>query len=125
MKTTKPLLCGLLQRLVGLIPALGGSLLPARSAAESPASAVAADARLQSLDGAWQIAADPNDQGRTGQWYDPARFPLAAARAIQVPGNINETWPNPGPLDKASAANLGWYRLEFIPKTAAEPGLRT
>jgi hypothetical protein len=99
-------------------------LLPLRSGAASWASAVAADARVQSLDGAWQIVSDPHDQGRAAAWNDPARFPRAAARPIQVPGNINEAWPNPTPLGSPESANLAWYCRTFTPEKA-EPGRRS
>ena len=90
-----------------------------------PKGAAIPCARLQSLDGAWQIAPDKDDQGLAGQWCDPSRFPAAAARPIQVPGNINETWPNPAPINEAQAANLDWYLRTFTPERAEAPGLRS
>ncbi len=101
------------------------AMLALESAADSPRDAAIPVERLQSLDGTWEIARDQNDLGRVGQWYQPSRFPTAVARPIQVPGNINETWPNPAPILEARAANLDWYLLTFTPKTAAGPGLRS
>ena len=80
--------------------------------------------RLQSLDGRWEIARDANDTGRTGRWYDPTAFPADSARAIEVPGNINEAWPNPAPVLSPAAANLVWYRRTFTPEIAGAPNLR-
>ena len=114
-------------RVLGSIPiliAVLGGLLQNRGAAEPPANAADPGARLQSLDGVWQIAPDTHDQGIAGRWYDPARYPAAAARPIQVPGNINEAWPNSAPVEQGKAANLDWYMLAFTPETAAAPGLR-
>jgi hypothetical protein len=110
---------------VSVLAALLGAMLPRLCAQDSPADASAHSGRLQSLDGVWQIAQDQNDQGRAGRWYEPSHFPAAAARAILVPGNINEAWPNPAPLFEPRAANLDWYMLTFVPKTAAGPGLRS
>jgi hypothetical protein len=78
-------------------------------------------AATQSLDGTWQIVPDAKNVGLTEHWYEPAVFPAAAARPIQVPGNINEAWPNPTPLDEPGAANLDWYRLAFAPSFTATP----
>jgi hypothetical protein len=112
-----------LRRIPLLIAVLGG-LIQDRGAAEPAVKAADPGVRLQTLDGVWQIAPDPHDRGVAGQWYDPARFPAAAARPIQVPGNINEAWPNSAPLEQDKAANLDWYMLAFTPETAAAPGLR-
>lgn len=87
-------------------------------------AAPALRAATQSLDGSWQIAADAKDVGLTEHWYEPAVFPAAAARPIVVPGNINEAWPNPTPLEEPGAANLDWYRLAFLPGFAAAPAHR-
>ena len=86
--------------------------------------APALGAATQSLDGNWQIAADAKNVGLTEHWYEPAVFPAAAARPIAVPGNINEAWPNPTPLEEPGAANLDWYRLAFVPGFAATAGHR-
>ncbi len=110
---------------ISLLVAVLGGLLQDRSAAEAPAAASEAGAGLQSLDGVWQIAPDPRDQGVASQWYDPARFPAAAARPIPVPGNINEAWPNPAPLEAKQAANRDWYLKAFTPETPTGPGLRS
>ena len=119
---TRPSFCGLLRRRLFLI-LVPWFLSPDRGAAEASTTAVAPDARLQSLDGVWQIAPDRLDQGHADKWYDPSRFPAAAARPIQVPGNINETWPNPAGLDLEQAANLDWYLRTFTPGKTT-PGLR-
>jgi len=100
-------------------------MLQLRASADPSREAPAQDTHRQSLDGAWLIAQDTHDQGVAGQWYEPSRFPAAAAHAIQVPGNINEAWPNPAPIFQPQAANLDWYMLTFVPKTAAGPGLRS
>lgn len=93
-------------------------------AAASWAETVVADPRVQSLDGEWQIANDAKDLGRTQAWNEPARFPAADARPIQVPGNINEAWPNPATLGTPESANLDWYRKVFTPGPA-ESGRRS
>jgi hypothetical protein len=105
-----------------LIAVLGG-LLQERGAAEPEMNAAHSGARLQSLDGTWQIAPDAHDEGVASKWYDPARFPAGAARPVQVPGNINEAWPNSAPLEQAKAANLDWYMLVFTTEIAVAPGL--
>jgi hypothetical protein len=46
-----------------------------------------------SLNGEWQIAQDPHDDGVKGGWFDADKFPAAQARAIQVPGVITEVFP--------------------------------
>ncbi len=105
-----------------LAAALGASL---QSLCATETVAAAQGAYAQSLDGTWQIAQDKNGQGRADQWYDPSRFPEAAARPIQVPGNINEAWPNPAPLELKQAANLDWYLKTFTPEKAPAQGLRS
>jgi hypothetical protein len=74
----------------------------------------------QSLDGSWQIVADPSDQGHAAHWGAPAQFPQAKSQPTQVPGNIFDTitvsqWPNP-------KNQLAWYRLDFTPTIAVPPG---
>ncbi len=111
-------------RRIPLVIAVLGGLLQVRGAADAPAATAEPGARLQSLDGVWQIASDPHDQGMAAQWYDPARYPAAAARPVQVPGNINDAWPNSAPIEQDKAANLDWYMLTFTPEAAATPGRR-
>jgi len=108
-----------------LLVAVLGGLLQDRGIAQAPEKASDPYARLQSLDGVWQVAPDQRDQGLAGQWCEPSRFPTAAARPIQVPGNINETWPNPAPINVNQAANLDWYMRKFTPERAKAPGLRS
>ncbi len=72
----------------------------------------------QSLDGEWQIVPDAKDSGVESRWFDPGLFPLANARPILVPGNINEAWPNPAPVTEPAAANLDWYWRAFSPSFA-------
>jgi len=85
------------------------------------ASAGAARALIsQSLDGAWQIVADPSDQGHAANWSSPAQFPQAKSLTTQVPGNIFDTitvsqWP-----DRKN--QIAWYRLDFTPTIAVPSG---
>jgi hypothetical protein len=111
-------------RRIPLLLAILAGLPQDRGAAEQPATAADLGGHLQSLDGVWQIAPDPRDQGIADHWYDPARYPGTTARPIQVPGNINEAWPNSAPIEQDKAANLDWYMLAFTPETSAAPGLR-
>ncbi len=111
-------------RRIPLLFAILAGLLQDRGAAEPPANAADLGGHLQSLDGVWQVAPDPHDQGIADHWYDPARYPATTARPVQVPGNINEAWPNSAPLEQDKAANLDWYLLAFTSETAAAPGLR-
>lgn len=71
--------------------------------------------RTQSLDGQWQIAKDPTDTGKAGNWFQPGAFPLAASRPIQVPGNVNEAWPNNGITYHNSTPFFFWYTRTFTP----------
>jgi hypothetical protein len=106
-----------------LAAAFGASLLNRGVTAETPAAAQGRG--FQSLDGQWHIAPDKDDRGRADQWYAPSHFPLAASRPISVPGNINEAWPNPAPLEMEQAANLDWYLKTFTPERPEAPGLRS
>lgn len=83
-----------------------------------------AAARPQSLDGIWQLVPDARDAGVAQEWFRPGRFPVAEARQAKVPGNINETWPNPAAVTTPGAANLDWYRCTFEPQEAAGPDRR-
>ena len=71
--------------------------------------------RTQSLDGQWQIAKDPSDAGKSGNWFQVAAFPLAASHPIQVPGNVNEAWPNSGITYHNSTPFIFWYTRTFTP----------
>lgn len=78
-----------------------------------------AGARMQSLDGTWQIAQDPSGGQSDDAWSKPGAFPIAAARSVPVPGNINAAWPNPAPVLTKAANNHDWYLRTFTPTLAA------
>jgi len=69
-----------------------------------------------SLDGQWQSALDPKDQGRSAKWFDPAFFPAAEARPIQVPGALTEVW--------ADLKDFPWYLKTFPLGMTPAPGMR-
>lgn len=48
-------------------------------------------AELRSLDGAWEIAADPENIGREQQWY--ARGAIDGSRSCLVPDVLEKTFP--------------------------------
>ncbi len=80
--------------------------------------------RVQSLDGEWQLAQDLYDHGLSQSWFDPAKYPAAEARPIQVPGNVTETWPN-RERQIHKAANLTWYYRTFTPSASVGEDLRS
>lgn len=63
-----------------------------------------------SLDGAWLLAVDPENTGRSGEWW---RGPAAGAKAARVPGIIQEVFPG--------YHGAAWYWNEFVGPTNPYP----
>ena len=72
--------------------------------------------RVQSLDGQWRVALDPQDTGKAQGWFKANAFPISAARPIQVPGNIWEVEPG--------YAGVFWYVHDFTPAAPNSVDLR-
>lgn len=63
-----------------------------RAAAGHPHwEAAAAETKVQSLDGAWMIAADPHNAGREQRWFE--KGPAPEARRCRVPDVLESTFP--------------------------------
>jgi len=73
------------------------------TAAAAAAAAVGADT-VMSLDGIWQLALDPRNEGREGKWF---AAPRPDARTAPVPGIIQEVYPG--------YHGAVWYYREFTP----------
>lgn len=70
--------------------------------------------RIQSLNGTWQIARDPENKGKTLEWYKKAVSP--EKEYAKVPGIMQEVYPYyDGPV---------WYYLGFYDKTENINGCR-
>ncbi|MEI6071694.1 MAG: sugar-binding domain-containing protein [Verrucomicrobiae bacterium] len=70
---------------------------------------------VTSLDGeGWHIAADPNNQGREGKWFEAAR---PEAMTVAVPSTIQEAFPN--------YHGLAWYWRSFTVPVNPDPEGRT
>jgi hypothetical protein len=78
---------------------------------------------IQSLDGEWQTAQDVKDAGKTAQWFDPAHFPTAAARPVQVPGALTEAWAT-SEWTRDAAKDTAWYLKTFSVEKAPEANMR-
>lgn len=78
---------------------------------------------VQSLDGEWQSAQDPQDTGLSAKWYETATFPTGAAKPAQVPGSVTETWPVPA-LWTGPATHIYWYQKAFTLSTVPPPHTR-
>src|SRR5687767_8148592 len=65
---------------------------------------------FQSLDGAWLVAIDRGDVGRTGGWEKPGGFPLRDAKPIEVPANIQEAF--------SLYNGVSWHLRTFVPAVA-------
>lgn len=95
----------------------------------SNAAESAGASRVQSLDGQWRIAFDPQDAGKTAAWFKPGGFPLDGSRPIQVPGNVYEVDPNRmagGYLGLPGTTPCGvlWYSRTFTPSVPTSADLR-
>lgn len=76
----------------------------------------AADERSLVLDGEWRIVKDPEDKGQASGWQLPARFPAVDSEPIQVPGNVNEVFPE--------YHGVVWYANQFTNRLPAADNWR-
>ncbi|MCX7803729.1 MAG: hypothetical protein N3A38_00935 [Planctomycetota bacterium] len=74
------------------------------------------DRSIQSLNGIWQLARDPDDRGLEMGWQEDAGFPSEEARPVHVPGHILEAWPG--------YTGVAWYRCRFVSRLPAGPESR-
>ena len=91
------------------LPALGfllALLLPASlHAGDKPAAT-----SVTSLDGEWLLATDPQNEGRTQQWW---QSPRTEAKRTQVPWIIQDAFPG--------YHGVAWYWREFTPPKNPHP----
>lgn len=69
---------------------------------------------MQSLNGVWQIATDPENVGRKERWFESG-VP-ASARPVPVPGIIQQAFPD--------YHGVAWYYRTFTPQFTVRPGHR-
>ncbi len=60
---------------------------------------------VQSLNGVWQLAMDPDNTGRQDHWFD--RKPDTDIRETTVPGALQQAFPR--------QHGVAWYWLTFVP----------
>ncbi|MBQ2683860.1 MAG: hypothetical protein IJG02_08290 [Thermoguttaceae bacterium] len=78
--------------------------LPALLAFLSPRALWAAT-ETTSLDGVWQVRIDPDNVGKTDQWFARPLSESGEVSALEVPGVIQKNWPD--------YHGLAWYERTF------------
>jgi hypothetical protein len=98
-------------------------LISRNAGADSTTYSSAAGKVTLSLNGEWQSAPDLKNEGTNAKWFDPANFPTAAARPIQVPGAVTEVYAT-SDWHPVGEDNIVWYQKTFTPTITPAPGMR-
>ncbi len=80
-----------------------------------PRQEALASGTIERLDGIWQIAIDPQNQGKEEQWFAQSQLP--DSRPTPVPSIIQETFPG--------YHGVAWYALSFQGAANPYPGGRS
>jgi hypothetical protein len=69
-------------------------------------SSTQVESRRIILDGEWKIVTDSGDKGRDSGWHISTGYPVSGSKPIQVPGNVNEVFPDYN--------GVVWYLKTFV-----------
>jgi hypothetical protein len=110
-----------LMQILGLAAGLTALGISARGAATATTSDGGTDA--VPLNGDWQIAQDPHDEGVKGGWFNADKFPAAQAKPIQVPGVPTEVFPSTAWWSDPPT-DIFWYFKTFQLDGTTQPHMR-